>query len=112
MPKTKVTPQVEHLPFWDALVAELGDPRPYTPTEFTPSFVVPDDAFVGTEIELDDALNVIDDAYEDTVAALDLIWAPPPPPELHIVLPTDQQTVVLHVESDVEQTRELPQWPS
>lgn len=72
MPKTKVLPlPSDDVPIWDALVAELGDPRPYEPTvaEFTvveqPNEPLVDDA------GFDDALTALDDDVADARVDLD-----------------------------------------
>lgn len=114
MPKTKVAPRPpDDVPLWDALVAELGDPRPYEPTEIPVSLVVEDDAFfdvwsahardvVDTDRAFDDLISELDDADAAAAAALDAIWVWPEPEEigtstvaLQLVLPHDEPTVTI-----------------
>jgi hypothetical protein len=69
MPKTKVRPTTDDLPFWDALVAELGDPRPYEPTVID-VVTQPDDSLVD-DVGFDDAFSALDDDVRDATIALD-----------------------------------------
>jgi hypothetical protein len=72
MPKTKIAPRPpDDVPLWDALVAELGDPRPYEPTvtEFI-TVMVTDESCVD-DAGFDDALSDLDDAVTDVARALD-----------------------------------------
>lgn len=72
MPKTKVAPRPpDNVPLWDALVAELGDPRPYEPTVISASFVVPVDAFTDVLCVVDDALAQLDRDADDALSDLD-----------------------------------------
>lgn len=74
MPKAKVAPRpTEHVPMWDALIAELGDPRPYESvvTQFT-TVTVTDEPCLDLD-EFDDATYALDRAVEDAdVAVMDL----------------------------------------
>lgn len=63
MPKTKVLPlPPEDVPIWDALVAELGDPRPYEPSTIG-EVVVTDEPCVD-EGGFDDLSTDLDDEVE------------------------------------------------
>lgn len=89
MPKKKLAPlPADDVPTWDALVAELGDPRPYEPTEIPVSLVVEDDAFfdvwaahardvIDTDRAFDDLISELDDADAAAATALNAIWAWP-----------------------------------
>lgn len=59
MPKTKIRWDV---PIWDALVAELGDPRPYEPTVIG-AVVVSDEPCVD-EAAFDDGVTDLNDDVE------------------------------------------------
>jgi hypothetical protein len=87
VPKTKIDPRPsDDVPVWDALVAELGDPRPYAPTvaEFTTVTVTDEPcvdvaAFDGARSELDDHVDdargvvdgLTDEAYDALTAIVD-----------------------------------------
>lgn len=85
MPKSKV---VWDVPLWDGVVAELGDPRPYVPTEFTPSFVPDDEPFIDPDYfddllyelvtEAEDGMSAVDGWREEAIEALDQIHVVPP----------------------------------
>jgi hypothetical protein len=67
MPKIKLSPLLpEDVPIWNALLAELGDPRPYAPvvTEFT-VVDVPTEPYEDAARDEDDGLSALDDAVED-----------------------------------------------
>lgn len=113
--KTVATLPPDDVPAWDALVAELTDPRPYEPLEITTSYVVPDDAFSDAAVEfevacaqldrdVDDALSALDDVDRDAVDALNAIYEPPPPPSPPVRL---RQLL-----RDVDATLVLPVWPA
>jgi hypothetical protein len=63
MPKTRVAVRPDDVPIWDALVAELGDPRPYEPTAIG-TVVVTGEPCVD-DGGFDDAYSVLDDVVED-----------------------------------------------
>jgi hypothetical protein len=75
VPKTRVAPRpagdddvtdvVDDLPIWDALVAELGDPRPYEPTVVEFAAVAATDEPCVDDAAFDDALSDLDLAVED-----------------------------------------------
>lgn len=118
MPKIKLDPlPPDDVPVWDALVAELGDPRPYEPVEIPPSLVVEDDAFfdvwaahardvVDTDRTFDDLISDLDDRDREAVAALDELWSWPETYEddgddaRRDVEPRDQATLRLVVGDD------------
>lgn len=140
MPKTKITPPVDDLPFWDALVTELPDPRPYEPatigTVTQPTESLVDDA------GFDDAFSDLDDAVRDAGIALDYeealalathyvtedalrsrLGLSPRVPPIQVVEPDEtlhemlNRTVVLPVLGDatlqlVRPEGDEPQWPS
>lgn len=63
MPKTRLVPlPPDDVPIWDALVAELGDPRPYEPTEV--GVVTVTDEPCVDDAGFDDALTDLDDEVE------------------------------------------------
>lgn len=68
MPKTKKRP--DDVPIWDALVVELGDPRPYIPTTEVGTVTITDEPCVD-DAGFDDALSDLDDAVESTVVVLE-----------------------------------------
>lgn len=67
MPKTKVTDDV---PFWDSLVAELGDPRPYEPGEISASYAPTDEPFIDLDY-FDDLLYEIATQAEEAMTSVD-----------------------------------------
>lgn len=85
MPKTKVSWDT---PIWNDVVAELGDARPYEPTEFTSSYVPDDEPFVDPDyfdellyelsVAGEDAMNAVDGWREQAIDALDEVWTWPP----------------------------------
>jgi hypothetical protein len=103
MPKTTVAPRpADVLPIWDELVAELGDPRPYTPTEIG-EVTVTDESFIppvgwtrGFDAQASDDLAALDRLEDEARAGFDELYQ----------LPTDDQ-----LESRTTIT-ELPIWPS
>jgi hypothetical protein len=110
MPKRTVATRPDDVPLWDALIAELDDPRPHVPLEIPTSFVVPDDAFAewralaggawdSLDRDVDDAVGALDDVE---VNALDVFDELAPRP---VVLVTP-------VALDVETTLVLPVWPT
>lgn len=91
MPKIKLASQVDGVPLWDALVVELGDPRPYVPLDVPSSYVVPDgyftavtreydEAWAELDRQVDDLLSDLDDIARDAWAAFDAVYPWPEPP--------------------------------
>lgn len=116
MPKTKVAPSTDDLPIWDALVTELGDPRPYEPTAIDAAYVVPDEYFLDETIAYDTAsaqlerdahavFTALTDVQREAVVALDELY---PWPE--VAGTTDDAASAL-AQLDVEATLVLPAWP-
>lgn len=71
MPKTKVAPlPPDDVPIWDALVTELGDPRPYEPTvtEFT-AVTQPDELLVD-DAGFDTLSSDLDDVRDDALVTV------------------------------------------
>lgn len=120
MPKTKVTPRLpEDVPIWDELVAELGDPRPYEPTEVG-TVTVTDESCVD-DAGFDDQYTMLDDAARDIHALLDEIEVEatleldalyPWPKAAESVDPEATVTSPLVGTLDVESTVVLPVWPT
>jgi hypothetical protein len=135
MPKTKLDSlPPDDVPVWDTLVAELGDPRPYEPTEIgtitiTDEPCVDDAGFDDVSTDLDDeverfwhyadeltfdASNALDDLVTEFRIKHDIVVLDP------IVTSTvDDATLMVpalgtldQLNNPIDQTQELPRWPS
>lgn len=119
MPKTKLPPRpADDVPTWDALIVELGDPRPYTPLDVPPSYVVPDgyftavtreydEAWAELDRQVDDLLSDLDDVARDAWAAFDAVYPWPErsvPPRPHIV---GDATALVPIVGTLDSTQEL-----
>lgn len=124
MPKTKLAPRpADDVPTWDALLVELGDPRPYTPLEVPPSYVVPDgyfapitreydEAWAELDRQVDDLLTDLDDVARDAWAAFDEVypWSEQSaPPRLRVV---DDATILVPIVGTLDATEESSPWQS
>lgn len=71
MPKKLVAPSEPwDVPIWDALVAELSDPRPYEPTAFSESHVPDADPWVDPDY-FDDLVYEVTTQGEEAMEAVD-----------------------------------------
>lgn len=106
---------LDNLPTWNALVAELSDPRPYEPLTIPASYAIPNDAFVDVRLafeaawseldrDVDDALSDLDDVDRDATAAFDALYPWPVAAQPTVVVPALALV-------DADATVILPAWP-
>jgi hypothetical protein len=132
MPKTKIPPPPSDVPIWDELVAELGDPLPYEPTEIGTITVTDepcvddagfDDAFTDLDDEVERFWHYADELTFETRFALDEVVVEfqlkhgivEPQPTLVVgdaTVMTPALGTLDQLTHPINATQELPRWPS